>query len=200
VTIVMVTAVTIDVLANDFDPDCERIKLESVTSPRCGTAEITEEQKILYTPRANFAADRSAARSDGKSDRMLSATLSTTNTPPSISDATSAPAQNSSSASAVNTWPTVSPVPGWSAPSTPIRPTSSPTSNRKLNYGPTPRAAFSNWNPLPPTASFSLARVLPGPNPCRSFPITIKWLKTPSRWFRRFERCWVKFSHESNHR
>ncbi|MEM1096402.1 MAG: Ig-like domain-containing protein, partial [Bacteroidota bacterium] len=48
------TAVEIDVLANDADVDGDTLTLALLTTPANGTAEVAE-QRIVYTPAANFA-------------------------------------------------------------------------------------------------------------------------------------------------
>jgi len=47
------TPVTIDVLANDSDPDSDLLTLIAVGNPSSGTAEIADNQ-VLYTPPQNF--------------------------------------------------------------------------------------------------------------------------------------------------
>ena len=52
-------AVTVDVLANDSDPDGDELRVESVSAPAHGTTRITSGGRVTYTPRANYhGADR----------------------------------------------------------------------------------------------------------------------------------------------
>ncbi|RIK36278.1 MAG: hypothetical protein DCC55_27780 [Chloroflexi bacterium] len=46
-------AVTIDVLANDSDPDGDALTIASVTPPTNGTA-VVENGRVVYTPNASF--------------------------------------------------------------------------------------------------------------------------------------------------
>ena len=48
------TPVTIDVLANDDDPEGEPLRLTGVTLPAHGTLSLTAEQRFLYTPEPGF--------------------------------------------------------------------------------------------------------------------------------------------------
>ncbi|MEZ4709298.1 MAG: tandem-95 repeat protein [Caldilineaceae bacterium] len=47
------TAVTVDVLANDSDPDGDPLQIEAVTAPTNGNAEIVNNM-VVYTPNTNF--------------------------------------------------------------------------------------------------------------------------------------------------
>ncbi|PYJ02240.1 MAG: hypothetical protein DME25_16550, partial [Verrucomicrobia bacterium] len=49
------TAVTINVLANDTDPDNDTLTISSVTAPANGTAVITTNNTVIYTPRSGFS-------------------------------------------------------------------------------------------------------------------------------------------------
>ena len=52
-------AVTVDVLANDTDPDGDSLRVESVSAPEHGTTRIASGGGVLYTPAANYhGADR----------------------------------------------------------------------------------------------------------------------------------------------
>ncbi len=52
-------AVTVDVLANDTDPDGDSLRVESVSAPEHGTTRIAAGGGVLYTPEANYhGADR----------------------------------------------------------------------------------------------------------------------------------------------
>ncbi len=52
-------AVTVDVLANDTDPDGDTLRVESVSTPEHGTTRIAAGGGVLYTPEANYhGADR----------------------------------------------------------------------------------------------------------------------------------------------
>jgi V8-like Glu-specific endopeptidase len=53
------TAVTIDVLANDSDPDGDSLELVSVEDPGDGNAEITGSGQITYLPAEGFAGEDS---------------------------------------------------------------------------------------------------------------------------------------------
>jgi hypothetical protein len=48
------TAVTVDVMANDSDPDGDPFSIDSVYSSTGSKVEITTDGKVKYTPRANF--------------------------------------------------------------------------------------------------------------------------------------------------
>jgi uncharacterized delta-60 repeat protein len=48
------TAVTVNVVANDTDPDGDPLTVASVTSPAHGTAAISGTGSVLYTPDANY--------------------------------------------------------------------------------------------------------------------------------------------------
>ena len=48
------TPVTIDVLASDSDPDGDTVSVQSVTDPADGTAVISPDGTITYTPATNF--------------------------------------------------------------------------------------------------------------------------------------------------
>ncbi|MEM7536629.1 MAG: Ig-like domain-containing protein [Chloroflexota bacterium] len=48
------TAVTINVLANDSDPDDDTLSIASVTQPRNGSVEILAGDLLRYTPRTDF--------------------------------------------------------------------------------------------------------------------------------------------------
>lgn len=48
------TPVTINVLANDTDPDNDPLSVDSVTDPPNGSAAINADQTVTYTPDANF--------------------------------------------------------------------------------------------------------------------------------------------------
>ena len=55
-TTAYMTAVTVDVLANDYDPDGDTLVVTSLrTNPSFGTAVIEADSKITYTPEAGFA-------------------------------------------------------------------------------------------------------------------------------------------------
>ncbi len=47
-------AVTVDVLANDTDPDGDSLRVESVSAPEHGTTRITAGGGVLYTPELNY--------------------------------------------------------------------------------------------------------------------------------------------------
>ena len=47
-------AVTVDVLANDTDPDGDSLRVASVSAPANGTAEVAAGGGVLYTPAANW--------------------------------------------------------------------------------------------------------------------------------------------------
>ena len=47
-------AVTVDVLANDTDPDGDSLRVESVSAPEHGTTRIAAGGGVLYTPEANY--------------------------------------------------------------------------------------------------------------------------------------------------
>ena len=49
------TAVTIDVLANDSDPEGDPRSVESVTDPAYGTAEVNADNTVTYTPNPDYA-------------------------------------------------------------------------------------------------------------------------------------------------
>ena len=51
------TAKTIDVLANDSDPDDDVLSVTSVSTPGNGTAVINPDNTITYTPNAGFSGD-----------------------------------------------------------------------------------------------------------------------------------------------
>ena len=52
-------SVTVDVLANDTDPDGDRLRLETVSAAAHGTTRITAGGAVTYTPEANYhGADR----------------------------------------------------------------------------------------------------------------------------------------------
>jgi hypothetical protein len=72
------TPVTIDVLANDADPDGDNLTIASVTSPSNGTATV-QNSKIVYTPNAGFVGTDSFlyTASDGKGG-AASATVTVT--------------------------------------------------------------------------------------------------------------------------
>jgi hypothetical protein len=78
------TAVTIDVLDNDSDPDGDPLTIVSVTQPASGTAAIDGES-IIYTPTANFVGtdEFDYTISDGK-DNEASATVTVTVKPGGI--------------------------------------------------------------------------------------------------------------------
>lgn len=48
------TAVTIDALANDSDPDNDALTILGITAPAHGTATIVDARRIAYAPNANF--------------------------------------------------------------------------------------------------------------------------------------------------
>ncbi len=54
VTVLQNTVLTIDVLANDSDPNGDVVTLTSVTAPAHGTAVINPDNSITYTPEADF--------------------------------------------------------------------------------------------------------------------------------------------------
>ncbi len=51
----MDTAITIDVLVNDGDPDNDPIHVESVDQPENGSVAITADGAVEYTPAADFS-------------------------------------------------------------------------------------------------------------------------------------------------
>jgi len=53
------TTLTIDVLANDTDQDGDDLTIVSYLNPDHGTLEITEDNKIRYTPEAGFVGEDS---------------------------------------------------------------------------------------------------------------------------------------------
>ena len=48
-------AVTIDVLKNDRDPDLDVLRVDTVTPARAGTVELQADNRLTYTPNADFA-------------------------------------------------------------------------------------------------------------------------------------------------
>lgn len=78
------TDVTIDVLANDSDPDDDPLTIDSVTTPSGGTASI-DGDAILYTPDAGFSGDDSFdyTISDGR-DGTATATVTVTVEPDEV--------------------------------------------------------------------------------------------------------------------
>ncbi len=73
------TAVTIEVLANDSDPDGDPLTVVSVTTPANGAAEINADQTVTYTPNAGFSGTDSFGYtiSDGR-EGTASATVTVT--------------------------------------------------------------------------------------------------------------------------
>ena len=67
-------AVTVDVLANDTDPDGDRLRVESVTAPAHGTAAVASDG-VRYTPDADYhGADRfTYVVSDGRGETATAA-------------------------------------------------------------------------------------------------------------------------------
>ena len=65
------TAVTIDILSNDSDPDGDSLSVASVTQPAKGSAAITAGNSVTYTPSANLNGSDSFtyAASDGRGGR-----------------------------------------------------------------------------------------------------------------------------------
>ena len=63
-------SVTVDVLANDTDPDGDRLRLETVSAAAHGTTRITAGGAVTYTPEANYhGADRfTYVVSDGRGE------------------------------------------------------------------------------------------------------------------------------------
>ena len=47
-------AVTIDVLANDTDPEGDRLRVRTLSAPAHGTARLAEGGRVIYTPEADF--------------------------------------------------------------------------------------------------------------------------------------------------
>lgn len=85
------TRVTIDVLANDSDPDGDPLSVIEVTEPRNGTAIINADDTITYTPNAEFTGtDRFwYTISDGKGGTDMAAvtiTVSAGNAAPVAAD------------------------------------------------------------------------------------------------------------------
>ena len=48
------SAVTIDVLSNDEDPDGDSLTVDSLTQPAHGSAVINTDETVVYTPASNF--------------------------------------------------------------------------------------------------------------------------------------------------
>ncbi|WP_245965223.1 Hint domain-containing protein [Paenirhodobacter hankyongi] len=51
------TAVTIKVLANDYDPDCDRISVSGTPTASHGTVAVNSDGSITFTPTAGFSGD-----------------------------------------------------------------------------------------------------------------------------------------------
>jgi len=64
------TPVTIDVLANDTDPDGDALTVTNLTQPSNGTATLNADQTVTYTPKADFNGTDSFTytANDGKDD------------------------------------------------------------------------------------------------------------------------------------
>jgi hypothetical protein len=71
-TTVAGTQVTVDVLANDSDPDGDSLSLTNVANPANGTASITQDDEVRYTPESGFTGqdsfDYTVQDSDGEID------------------------------------------------------------------------------------------------------------------------------------
>lgn len=81
------TAVTIDVLANDADPDEDLLFIESVGAPALGTAVGNADDTVTYTPPADLAAGADAFTYTVSDGRGLTATATVTVTvacPPAV--------------------------------------------------------------------------------------------------------------------
>jgi len=76
------TPITIVVLSNDSDPDQDPLSVASVTQPGAGSATITADNFVIYTPAANFNGSDSFTytASDGRGGRTT-ATVSVTVNP-----------------------------------------------------------------------------------------------------------------------
>ncbi|MCL4264506.1 MAG: tandem-95 repeat protein [Anaerolineae bacterium] len=84
------TAVTIDVLANDSDPDGDSLTVTAVTSPTNGALTILPDGRITYTPAAHFHGSDSFTYtiSDGSAQATASVTITVNevNDPPLAAD------------------------------------------------------------------------------------------------------------------
>lgn len=76
-------ATTIDVLANDTDPDGDKLTLESVSVPANGTATVSGG-KVIYTPKAGFAGQDSFTYTvtDGKCSKTATVRVTVSATQP----------------------------------------------------------------------------------------------------------------------
>lgn len=83
------TAVTINVLENDSDPNGDTLTVVMLTSPSNGTAEINQDGTITYTPNTGYSGTDTFGYtvSDGKggtSTATVAATIPTPENPPIV--------------------------------------------------------------------------------------------------------------------
>ena len=84
-------ALTVDVLANDTDPDGDGLRVESVSPPAHGTTRIASDGGVTYTPAANYhGVDRFTyvvSDPDGlTAEAAVSVTVLSVNDPPAAED------------------------------------------------------------------------------------------------------------------
>ena len=92
------TAVTVEVLVNDSDPENDPITLDSVSNPSDGTASINPNGTILYTPNPNFNGTDSFTYTisddqGGSATATVNVTVTAVNDPPIAGDDTAATAE-----------------------------------------------------------------------------------------------------------
>ncbi|WNC73444.1 Ig-like domain-containing protein [Thalassotalea psychrophila] len=71
-------AITIDVLANDWDPENNELVITSVNQGAKGRVEITSNGKVLYTPAKSFKSSDSFSYTISDGDKTTTATVSLT--------------------------------------------------------------------------------------------------------------------------
>jgi subtilisin family serine protease len=84
---------TIDVLANDTDPDGDPLTVSDVGAPSVGSVAIEADGRLTYTPAANYAGSDTfsytvADGAGGSDSATVSITVSAVNDPPSAADKT----------------------------------------------------------------------------------------------------------------
>jgi hypothetical protein len=79
------TPVTLDLLANDSDPDGDPLTLTGVTLPAHGTLAVNPDQSVTYTPAAGFAGEDGFAYTvaDGRGGSAVGEATMTVQAPPS---------------------------------------------------------------------------------------------------------------------
>ena len=149
------TPVTIDVLANDTDPDSDSLSISAVGSTSNGTAAISGAQ-IAYTPTTDFTGTDTFTYTVSDGSLSDSATVSVTVNADPTSTPTATPTQSSTPTHTSTVTPTPSSTPTHTST---VTPTPSRTPTHTSTVTPTPSSTPTHTSTATPTGNLTIRRV-----------------------------------------